>query len=292
MSKEDPVSILRSTIKFFNIANAEDTYMNPDAQGQRRGALPTPAELEAWKAPKHPSKPNLKPLDFYPVLPDLDALGDTHSFVALKFAANVTDSPDKYDERVDVAMLRPLQVPAAVEEEFKAKHAAWEADPAGRLAPEMPLAYELFLPEDVKNVQAVKRKYDVDDPLKNDDSLYTSASVEDGANDSFTYQKLRIYETRAQTSSRDYPYHEIAIALHDPSAGASSSGRLQKAAYYYPVSAKQTLKQRRDKALKAMGIQTADDEEGQKLDQIFLSIGDPEDLQSQSKDSAGDAQDE
>ena len=284
MARDEPISVLRSVVKSFDIANLEDAYTGPDTEDNVRGAAPTPTELEAWKKPKHPSKPELKLLDAYPIKPDLDALTDTGGYMVAKFASNPTHATDARDTRMDAAMMSIIPASPAAEAEYQAKLAAHEADPAhiphpGTLA----YNYNLFLPADEATADKIKKKFDVDNPEKDDPALYNKKNKEgEGV---FNLDSLRVYETGRQTMNRDQ-YQEVAIALHDKESDEAGEyeeepERLEKAAYYYPIFSKMQLKPRRNRNLANIGTQfnTNFDEEIDKVDKLSLTVHDPNEVE-------------
>lgn len=261
-SKEDPVSILRSTVKGFDLANPEDAYTGPDTTTNIRGAIPAPAETDAWKRPKHPSKPDVKLLDAYPLKPDLDAIPDSGAYMITKFAGNPTPVTEARDIRMDVGILYPR-----------------ELDPDC-------YNYEFFLPDSEVSTKNVMRKLDVTDDACDDAALYTDKAP-DGSG-VFKFDFLRTYESGRGFTRGDQQYREVALALHDPefdqkSASTEHTARgngidpLDKGAYYYPVTSKVQLKPRRNKNLVQLGLASqATGEEAQKFDGIRLTVREPD----------------
>ena len=290
-SKDEPINILRSAIKGFDIAYPEDAYRGPDTSQNIRGAAPTPAEVEAWKNPKHPTNSQLILSDTYAVLPDLDALTDSVGYMVVKFAGNPTNSIDAHDERMDVAMLHPIDLSPGVLAELHAKAAAHEANPLHNPAPGPPAYnYELFIPPDQLTARNVKKKFNIDDPEKDDPKLYTN-TAKNARHDSFRFNHLRVYDTGLQSSTIEHPYKEVALALHDPdleqqmasvkmAENVPSSDRLKKAIYYYPVISKTQLKPRRNQNLAQLGLagRTVEDE-GEKIDAVDLVIRDSDEAE-------------
>ena len=261
-SKEDPVSILRSTVKGFDLANPQDVYTGPDTTINIRGDIPTPAETDAWKRPKHPSKPEVKLLDAYPLKPDLDAVTDSGAYMITKFAGNPTPATEARDIRMDVGLLYPRE-----------------------LAPDT-YNYEFFLPANEVATKNVMRKLDVTHDACDDPALYTDKAP-DGSG-VFKFDFLRTYESGRGSSRGDQQYREIALALHDPqldrqSASTEYAARgndidpLDKGAYYYPVLSKVQLKPRRNKNLVQLGLASqATGDEIQKFDGIRLTVREPD----------------
>lgn len=260
--KEDPVSILRSAVKGFDLANPEDVYTGPDTTTNIRGAMPTPAETDAWKRPKHPSKPDIKLLDAYPLKPDPDAVTDSGAYMITKFAGNPTPVTEARDMRMDVGILYPRE-----------------------LAPDT-YNYEFFLPGSQVAVRNVRRKLDVNDDACDDPALYTDKAP-DGSS-VFKFDFLRTYESGRGSTRGDQQYREVALALHDPeldrqsaSTGYTVRGNgidpLGKGAYYYPVLSKVQLKPRRNKNLVQLGLASqATGDEFQKFEGIRLTVRQPD----------------
>ncbi|KAI4287389.1 MAG: hypothetical protein L6R35_003355 [Caloplaca aegaea] len=265
-SKDDPIHVLRAVVKGFDIAHPEDAYDGPDTHDSIRGLEPTPAEIEAWNNPKHPTKSTLKAIDFYPVLPDLEACTDTGSYMVAKFTANPTQIINKHDPRMDVGLLRPIELDDAAVADYSARVAAHTADPVHNLHPGgPPFNYHFFLPTDAHSAINLKRKLDVDDLDRDDPDLYTTKN-KDGKS-IFRLSQQRVYETgRSTAPDADNAYNEIALALHDPDVGVPVDGgvsnRLEKAAYYYPVMQKVQLKPHRSKTLTQLGVAPRAEDDG------------------------------
>ena len=293
-SKEAPINILRNTIKGFDVAYPEYAYKGPDSDKYIRGFDPTTAEFDAWKNPKHPTNPHLKLIDSYPLLPDLDAFTDSIGYVVTKFAGNPTNAIDAHDERMDVALLRPLEPTPQAIAERQAKEAAHEADPIHNPEPGPPAYnYEVFIPDNDTTAKSLKRKFDVDDPMKDDPKLYTGP-----IEGSFRFNHLRVYETGLQSSNTEDPYKEVAITFYDPSleqgmAGvqvdeengtAPASHRRQKAAYYYPIISKYQLKPRRNQNLASLGLAGRQvDAEADKIDNVDVRVGEPDEEEEEKR---------
>lgn len=284
-SKDEPISILRSAIKSFDIANPSDAYKGPDIELKIRGFAPTTAEMDAWKKPVHPSNPKLKLVDAYPVLPDFDALTDSNGYVVAKFAGNPANATTSYDERMEVGLLHPIDLTPAQMAEYKSRCAAHEADPVNYPNPGLPtFDYHFFLPADIQTAKNMKKKFDVNNPERDDPKLYTNKG-KSGQKDSFRLNHVRIYETGLQSSNGTHPYQEVVLALFDPeledqmaaTTAGDGSGRAsprQKGAYYLPIISKVQLKPRRSKHLAQMGLQASavnvDDTE--KIDAADLTV--------------------
>ena len=106
--KDDGTRILRNTIKGFDVANPESAYTRPDNAHDIRGLAPSAAEEEAWKNPKHPSKPHLTPLEVYPILPDLDAITGSIAYGVVRLHGAPTTKTDGPDQSLQVSLLHSL----------------------------------------------------------------------------------------------------------------------------------------------------------------------------------------
>ncbi|KAK4697779.1 RNA polymerase II-associated factor 1, partial [Lecanoromycetidae sp. Uapishka_2] len=249
VSKEDPLVMLRGIIKGFDIANPSDTYSGPDNTTNMKGAIPTPAEKEAWNRPKHPTKTNVKMLDTYPLVPDLAAIPDSGAYLVTKFAGNPTAATEARDIRMDIGIINMRENQGAVD-------------------------YEFFLPVDEAQMDNIMRKLDVNDPENNDPSLYTHKG-ERGA--TFRFEHLRTYEAGRRIDQPHQQYKEVALALHDR---GSQEDLQQSGAYYYPIVSKIQLKPHRKKNLAQMGLAShAAEDEPREFDWMELCVTDPDDVE-------------
>ena len=272
-SKDDPVNVLRATLKGFDIAYPQDAYTGPDGQGKIKGLEPTPAEAEAWKRPKHPIDPGLKLLDSYPLLPDLDAIPDQGSYNIVKFTTNPTQATEAHDTRMDVGLLTYLelspQAQAIIQEDYEAKLAAHQADPMRNPMPGPMFSYRFFLPQNEQGMNSVKRKLegqdgDHDDPEKDSDQI--------------RFDHVRAYDTSRAVMNGDFLHKEVALALYDPQMEGRDASYLPKAAYYYPLSTKLQLKPRRNKNLTQLGLGgRPPDEDEEIIDGVYVSVREPDD---------------
>ena len=301
-AKEDPMTILRSVIKGFDIANPSSAYTGPDTATQIRGLTPKPQEIDAWRNPKHPTKPHLKLMDAYPLLPDLDAFTEDGQggYAVLKFVGNPTAVNNRPDERLDAALLRSLQVDEAVINDYHQRLAAHKANPDRNPVPQMPTVnYELFLPTDENMTQAIKRKRDVADAGRDDPDLYTDIhDVEAGEKDCFKLINERACESGMQQTFADNPYQEVAIALYDGdddkenqdgtmanggSEGNQKPQKKQKAAYYYPIVAKTQVKPRRAAQLGPLGLARRVEETEEKIDVLAVQYRDQDEEDKEAR---------
>lgn len=264
VDKEDPLNILRNVIKGFDVAYPGDAYAGEDTADNIQGADITPVERRTWGNPRHPSKPNVTLLDSYPVLPDLDALPSIQSYIILKFDPKSLGEGSRYDPRLDVAILRP-QNPD--QDGFEVKMDAYQRD-KNHAKPTTEYDYDYYLADSADSVAGIKRKFDTADPSSHEDEeLYTS--VDDGQR-FFRYDRLRGYETTAQTGDGDNPYADsVAIALHD---GEGSGRGLQKGAYFYPILQRTSLRPKRSRYV-----------EQQVIDQLRVMVRDADEEETRGQ---------
>lgn len=254
--KDDPLHMLRSVVKGFDIAYPDDAYTGPDSKLNIRGAAPSPAEIEAWRNPKHPSKSDVKLLDAYPLKPDLNAITDSGSFLVTKFVGNPTAATEARDTRMDTGILYPRD------------HVSGGQD------------WDLFLPADGPTTSNFKRKFDVYNSDKDDLALYTHKANDDSGN--FKYNYVRTYDKGRRTETPGQHFREVALALHDP--GDDGMETQDKGAYYYPIATKMQLKPHRHKNLAQLGLASqAVDEELPKIDWINVTVREPEEEEMASR---------
>ncbi|KAI9689938.1 MAG: hypothetical protein M1822_009820 [Bathelium mastoideum] len=246
VNKDDSMNILRNVIKGFNVAHPRDAYRGQDSGNNIRGAEVERIETDAWNNPRHPTNPNLRLLDSYPIVPDLEGLPETGSYLVTKFHTNPVAQTDTYDERLDVGIFKPNDESEEDKERMQAAQAAHEVDPSVPL-PVPTYTYDYFLPKSTASVRGIKRKVNPFDPEHESDGLYDA--VRNDGERCFHYDRVRGYETFQQTGNVNEEYKDtVLVALHDPKMGAGAGGddrELQKAAYYYPVLAKMFIRPRR-----------------------------------------------
>lgn len=282
---------MRSVVKGFDIAYPEDAYKGPDSGANIRGAAPTQAELAAWNKPKHPTKPELTVLDSYPILPDFEAFSDAGGYMVMKFSTNPAQASDSYDTRLETGLLTPLDLRPEIQADQEAKRLAYEADPAHNPPPGAPpFDYAYFLPVEEKSVPNIKRKFDPNDPQKDDQNLYTSKH-KDTQEGYFNYRRVRAYETGTASMNPDQRYGEVAMALYDPEDGVGSyNGKdeeaLQKTAYYYPIISKTQLKPRRARNIAQLGMgRREEDEDPDQVDYLNVIVRDADESESSARAS-------
>lgn len=260
-NKEDPLNILRHVIKGFDIAHPQDAYTGTDTEHIIKGAEATLSDKQAWAKPVNPNNTKLTLLDSYPVLPDLEALPSVGSYIVMKFDAKSLGTTKTYDDRLDVAILQPR---GAYQDQHEDRMAAFERD-LDLVAPTLEYDYEYYMTDTVDAVRGIKRKLDCQDTDNGNEELYTS--VDDEGVRSFQYDRIRTYETYAQSGDASNVYGDsVALALHDQE---DSKRDLPKGAYYYPVLQRTSLRPKR----KAPGQPV---EQSELADQLRIQVRDAE----------------
>jgi RNA polymerase II-associated factor 1 len=267
-AKDDPFYVHRAVIKGFDIAHPADAYTGPDSDNGLRGAQVTKEERDAWAKPRHPTKANLTLLDAYPVLPDLEALPDNGSYMVLKYQNNPCSNV-AYDPRLDVAIVRPIELTPEEAAKHEEKVAEAAMDPS-RPVPMQEWRYQSFIPENKDSVENIKRKFNTEDPEHDSEDLYDSVNA-DGAR-TFKYKRLRTYETSSQVQSADPWNDTVALVLHDDGTGLKP-----KAAYMYPVLSRTSVRASRPITMGMMtqSSRTKVEDEAEMVDYVELTIRDP-----------------
>jgi RNA polymerase II-associated factor 1 len=267
---------MRNIIKGFDIAYPQDTYKGEDNTTNLRGAQPTADDLKAWSRPVHPTNPRLKLLESYPVLPDLDAIPTTGFYIVMKLSTNPLISGAKNDERLDTAILRPVN-DANAESNYQQKLAEWNPESTNP-EPIREYDYDYFIPAEESSVRGIKRKFDVNDLENDDPELYTADLGDDVR--AFKYSRVRTYETQNQHGDAQNFYNDsVALALHDPvvasKANSDAKQRLQKGAYIYPIVQRTSLRPKRGNT-RALG-------DDQKVDELNVTVTEMDDASRASQ---------
>lgn len=219
------------------------------------------------KRVKHPSKKNLQLLDATPLLPDLEAFPDSGAFVTIKFATNPVPSSSEYDKRLLTSMFKPIERTEAEDEAYEAALEAHNQDPENVPKPQNFMNYEFFLPQSKFTATNFRRMFDVSDPERESESLYTHETDTGGC---FQFNRVRAYETSQETEldhTTKYS-NEILLAQND-----DDEFPRQKAVYYYPVLQKSTIRPQRTKNIaRTVG---AGDEDEKIVERMDITVDDP-----------------
>jgi len=253
VNKEDPINVLRNVIRGFDLAYPHDAQAGESDGKDIRGAEISAEDQRAWANPRHPTKPNLKLLDGYPVLPDLEAYPSVGSFIMTKFSTNPLGTSDAHDKRMDVAVLFPR---GQYTERLEERMAAYSAD-LDLPYPTHEYDYQLYIPDDPGAVHGIKRKFDFDDEEHDSPDLYNH--VNEAGNGHFKYTRVRAYETYQQAGDQNDAFADtVALTLHD---GDTSGKRqdLKKGAYLYPILQRTSLRPKRKPKMGQSQIEEEDD---------------------------------
>ncbi|KAL2857526.1 hypothetical protein BJX68DRAFT_253044 [Aspergillus pseudodeflectus] len=280
-SQDDPTYIKKYILKGFDIAYPQSKHTGEDTASQMKGLAPTKLEVDAWATPVHPDNPKLKPVGFFPLLPDLQGFPDPGGFVQFKFdKAPVQGSGGKRDERMDVAILLPSAPEERVSQEHATKAALHKSNP--HLYPDpgpVPYDYDLFLPEKKDSVKSIRTTLHLSNPDRDNEDLY----AHEGADNAkfHRYDRSRTYATSSQTLQNDQKQKDIAVTLYDPAqAKDSDASQTQKAAFYYPIIGKTRLKPERSRTIAQAGLApTKPKSKEDQVDQMQVIVRDPEEAE-------------
>ncbi|OAX79749.1 hypothetical protein ACJ72_05931 [Emergomyces africanus] len=303
LSREDPMHIKKYIQKGFDIAYPESKHKGEDTPSRIKGLPAAKAEIDAWANPTHPDNPKLKPVGFYPIIPDLGGFPDPGGFVQFKFdKAPIQATQGRRDERMDVGILVPSAPEERVCQEHASKTALHKANPS--LYPDpgpIPWDYDLFLPEKQGTAPQIKHSLNVSNPHRDDPENYTHEAA--GSDESTTskhhrYDRIRTYATSSQNLHPEQKYKDVALVLFDPqeagtattlksSTTATIPHRLkQKAAYYYPILGKTRLKPERSRTIAQAGLApTRPKAREDQVHQIQVVVRDPDEAEGYKRAS-------
>ncbi|KAK9790402.1 putative RNA polymerase II-associated [Seiridium cardinale] len=218
---------------------------------------------------RHPSKRNLKLVEAYPLLPDLEAFPDSGAYVTIKFLTNPVGKSTSYDSRLLNSVFRPIERSEAEEAYIQAAREAHERDPQNNPKPADSMHYDFYLNDTEASSRKFRQRFDVDNPNRDDDSLYPHKHDSEGC---FQFNRLRAYETahESELDHRSKYDEELIIAFND-----DDNSLHQRAAYYYPVMQRSQIRPQRTKNIaRKIGIT---DEDEQIIDQLDITVDEPSD---------------
>jgi RNA polymerase II-associated factor 1 len=237
--------------------------------------------LKSGQFTKHPSKKNLKLVDAFPLLPDLTAFPDAGGYVSIKFLSNPLPPASTYDFRLEASILKPMEPDEAVEQAKTEARELHARDPERYPAPDESMEYEYFLTETPSDAMKFKRKFDTLDEDRDEEDLYTQKN---GSGEGcFRFKRLRAYESATISGTTTDKYDdEVCIAIHDGMDGVH-----QKAAYYYPVLQKISIRPQRTKNINIKRNQysgTQDDALRTQTDFVDMRVEDPDESMKAERD--------
>nr|KAK5442192.1 hypothetical protein LTR18_006045 [Exophiala xenobiotica] len=259
VARDDKENIKRHIQKGFDIAYPDSIPYNPP---EAISNPITPQDRDTWNNPVHPDNPRLKPVEFYPVLPDLDATTDLSSnWWALKFEKPpLPPIRGRRDDRIDVGLLMAAENTAETSK-WRAKKKAFEEHPELYEDPgPEPYMWSLNVPKQNDSTARMRKILDDSNPSKDDPALYAPL-LEESADGSqrLPFERVRVYASATQTPVD--PRRIMALSLVNAEKLASGS-RLRKqgsAAYYYPIL--ERVRMKADRAnLNRMHAQDTEDE--------------------------------
>ena len=218
---------------------------------------------------KHPLKKNAKVVDVFPILPDLDSFPDAGAYVTVKFLNAPVHSGTSYDTRLLSGLFKPCDRTPAEDAAYAEAMEMWERDPTNHSKPAPCTNYDYYLTKTAEDAQRFRAKFDIDNPENGEEELYT-AQGESGP--CFQFDRLRAYETVKETEldHKTKYSHELIIGYSDGDIEG------QKAAWYYPVMQRSTIRPQRQKRIDLTRGLEADD--GQTVvDQLEVTVEDPSD---------------
>lgn len=219
---------------------------------------------------RHPTKRNLRLVESYPLLPDLEAFPDSGAYVTIKFLTNPVGKTSAYDSRLLNGIFKPIERTETEEAAIRAAQEAYERDPENNPKPSDSMHYDFYLNDTETSGKKFRQRFDVDNPNRDDDTLYTNKR--DSAGPCFQFNRLRAYETahESELDHRSKYDEELIIAFSDEATALH-----QKAAYYYPVMQRSQIRPQRTKNI-ARKIGIADEDE-QIIDQLDVTVDEPTD---------------
>lgn len=228
-------------------------------------------DLKDPKRVRHPSKKQCQVVEALPLLPDLDGFPDSGAYVTIKFLTNPVSSSSEYDRRLLSSFLRPIERTATEEAMYEAALEAHERDPVNNAKPPNLMNYDFYLPHTAEVAVNFRRKFDVDDPDRDSDSLYTHPSSRDPRY--FQFDRIRAYETANETELDQATKYDDEIILAR-SKGDDGVSPLQRAMYYYPVMQRSAIRPQRTKNIaRTTGFSQEGDEAI--IDQLDITVDDP-----------------
>ena len=280
VSRDDPENIRRQIQKGFDLACPDSIlYRTKEAKANPI----TAAEREAWQNPQHPDNRKLDPVEYYPILPDLETGTDmASSWQALKF-----DKPPlpalkngRRDDRIDVALLMANENHELMPE-WQAKKQAHDAHPEeySDQGPE-PYSWSLAVPKHPDSTSRIRQLFDDSNPGKDDHNLMDPL-LEESADGSLRipFERVKVY-TDATRQEVD-PRRVVALSLVNPQNLSKNSrfrNRDAPTAYYYPIYERVKMKADRGQLSKARNARLGggDGNEADLFDQMMVSFREPD----------------
>ena len=239
MARDDKENIKRNIQKAFNLAY-------PATKDSTDGVPPvTQQERTTWDRPVHPDKKHLKPVAFYPVLPDFEAataIGS--SWNLLRFDKPPLPAVKGHrDNRIDAAFLMTQEHPEK-KAQWDAAKTAFDADPNKYEDPgNQPMVWSLLLPRDQSSTAPIRKIFNSQDPDHDNQTLL--ARVGERSRDDhlrITLDRAKFY-SNAQSQDKEVGRHTRQLVL----TLKNQDSRSPAEAHYYPIGQANLLKSDRGK---------------------------------------------
>jgi hypothetical protein len=255
LARDDRENIRRNLQKGFDLAYPESVqYNEADVHSQ----APTTAEKEAWQNPVHPDNPSLKPVSFFPILPDWDTAVDFSGLNYVKFdKAPLPAIQGRRDDRIDVALLSARTITSG-EAAWRAAKAAFDEHPEKWEDPGLipPQSWSLCVAQDPTKVPELRKILDDADPDHDNPDLYAGLykpkmdkSDPDDARLRVDYDRVRTYTNIDDTQMAGQRI--FGLSLYDPRStqpdARHGSTTRQSGAYYQRILSTLRLKSDRVK---------------------------------------------
>ncbi|KAL5612632.1 uncharacterized protein BROUX77_002788 [Berkeleyomyces rouxiae] len=225
---------------------------------------------------KHPENRNLKLVDAFPILPDLDAFPDSGAYVTIKFLTNPVPPSTHYDERLINGLLKPVETTPSEEAAYHQALELHERDPLNYSKPPPMMNYDFFLTHSTADTKRFRAKFNPDNPNNDDAALYSHKSDNGPC---FRFERVRGYETAKEVELNHTTKYaeELLVAFSDGKDAGSDSAPApaQKAMWYYPVMQRSAIRPQRQRRLDIHRGFTQQDEERQELDALDVRIEEP-----------------
>lgn len=225
LARDDKENIKRNIHKAFDLV-AGTRQQDPSS------APITPAERQAWTNPTHPSNRQLKPVAFYPVLPDFEAAtAIASSWNLVRFDKPPLPATKGHrDNRIDAAFLMSNEHPEK-RQAWEDQKAAHEADPKNFDDPGNPPAvWSLLLPRDQGATSLIRKIMNSKDPEHNDDGVLARVAEPDERDN----DRLKIPLDRARFYS-NATSQDKEMGRHTRQVVLTLSNSKPPVAHYYPI---------------------------------------------------------
>ncbi|KAL6246230.1 hypothetical protein RBB50_006465 [Rhinocladiella similis] len=271
--RDDPENIKRHIQKGFDLAYPDSVPYNPP---EAKANPITAQEREAWNNPVHPDNPRLKPVEYFPILPDLDATTDLASnWWALKFEKPpLPPIRGRRDDRIDLGLLMSTENTAEISK-WRAKKKAFDEHPELYEDPgQEPYLWSLNIPKQPDSTSRLRKIFDDSNPAKDDPSL-CAPLLEESADGSqrLPFERVRVYTSATQNTVDPRRIMAVSLVSQDKVQPDSRLHKQGNAAYYYPIIERVRMKADRSNLNKARAYY--EDEELPVPDQLMVMFEEP-----------------